>query len=307
MKYQFITAGDTAHTDADPLDDRVGDRSENRLRDRRIGEIIREAKNLSEDDIGRVLGLQRQFGVRFGEAAIALKLATQEDVLSALSQQFHYPYFGEQGLEFSNELCVARDPFSDEAEIFRDLRSQLLGLMSDQARHNALAITSANVGDGKSFFAANLAVSFSQLGGRTLLIDADMRTPRQHSIFDLHPEGGLSALLAGRSEGNMIQPVPGLPSLYVLPVGVVPPNPLELLQQSAFSVLLRELRSKFDYILVDSPAASHGADAKVIGIHCRLALAIGRQSRTSISAVRKLLDGFTRGNCTVAGVVMNEY
>lgn len=272
-----------------------------------IGEIIRGAKNLSDADLRKILELQAQQGLRFGEAAIQLGYASQEDVLWALSQQFQYQYSDRAAADLSEEVFVATKPFSDDAEIFRDLRSQLLPVMAEGGVRRALAITSANVGDGKSFFAANLAVSFSQIGGRTLLIDADMRTPRQHQIFNTRSTNGLSSILSGRIDPDVIQPIPEISSLYLMPVGIVPPNPLELLHRPAFGLLLRELTQKFDQIIVDTPAARHGADAKVIATNCGLALAVGRQARTSLGDLERMLEGFERGRCQVAGVVMNKH
>ena len=81
-----------------------------------------------------------------------------------------------------------------------------------------------------------MAVALSQLGGRTLLIDADLRSPRQHEIFKVNNHSGLSSILSGRSEGNVLRQVEEFPSLFVMPVGVVPPNPLELLQRPAFGL-----------------------------------------------------------------------
>ena len=89
------------------------------------------------------------------------------------------------------DLVAATDPFGEEAEAFRELRSQLLmGVLADGTARRALAVLSPDVGDGKTFFAANMAISFSQLGGRTLLVDADMRTPRQHLLFGVDSRPG---------------------------------------------------------------------------------------------------------------------
>ena len=111
-------------------------------------------------------------------------------------------------------------PFSDEAEVFRELRSQLLmGVLRPDQPRRALAVVSPNVGDGKTYLAANMAIAFSQLGGRTLLVDADMRTPRQQDCSASATGPGLSSVLSGRAEHERDPTVADLPSLYVLPVG----------------------------------------------------------------------------------------
>lgn len=276
--------------------------------DRSIGALLRESRKLTDEQVEQILIHQREHGIRFGEAAVALQLATDDDVVWALSQQFHYPYaLGER--PDNPELVVAANPFSDEAEAFRELRSQLLmGVMGGDDKHRALAVLSPNIGDGKTYLAANLAVAFSQLGGRTLLIDADMRTPRQHEVFGLGKlMAGLSGILSGRAEQNVITQVPELPSLYILPAGAVPPNPLELVQRPAFSLLINELLSKFDHVVVDTPANAHGADSRVIAIKCGTALVIGRRGRSRMDRMHALLASLGKSPVRLAGVALNEY
>jgi protein-tyrosine kinase len=275
---------------------------------RSIGDLIREMRHLDQGQIDKILQYQRQHHVPFGEAAIALKLASKDDVLWALAQQFHYPYAAQSDLSGLNEeLISAIDPFSDKAEIFRDVRSQLLmGVMSPEQPPRALAVLSPNVGDGKTFFAANLAIAFSQLGGRTLLIDADMRTPRQHELFGVAGRSGLSNILVGRADADVIHQVPKLPGLFVLPVGAMPPNPLELVQRPSFGLLMHEMCSKFDYVLVDTPAATHGADARVIAAKCGAALIIGRREVTRMDALQTLIQQVNKSLTRFAGVMINE-
>jgi chain length determinant protein tyrosine kinase EpsG len=285
------------------------DASTDGVNDRSIGDLIRQTRALSDDQVEQILAHQRKHGLRFGESAVALRLASNEDVLRALSQQFHYPYApGFDSGTGNGELVVAGSPFSDGAEVFRELRSQLManGMGTEVPRH-ALAVLSPNVGDGKTFVAANIAVAFSQLGSRTLLVDADMRTPRQHKLFDIGQATGLSGILSGRSEENLIHQIRDLPSLYLLPVGAVPPNPLELIQRPAFGLLIGELLRKFDYVVVDTPAAAHGADARVIAAKCGAALAIGRRGKTRMPAMDALVKGLLKGPTKFAGIVMNNF
>ena len=276
--------------------------------DRSIGDFIREARNLTAQQVEQILIYQRQHGIRFGEAAVAMNLASRDDVLWALSQQFHYPYPSNAGAHLNEELVAAIDPFSELAEAFRELRSQLLmGVLGADEPRRALAIVSPDVGDGKTFFAANMAITFSQLGGRTLLVDADMRTPRQHALFGVANNAGLSGILSGRSQGDVIHRVETLPSLYILPVGTVPPNPLELVQRPALGLLMRELLTKFDHIVVDTPAAVHGADARVLAAKCGAALIVGRRGTTRMKSVQALVSALMKSPAKLAGVMVNEY
>jgi chain length determinant protein tyrosine kinase EpsG len=288
--------------------DESSEREEAQVIGRSIGNLLREAQHLTDAQIDRVLAYQKEKGLRFGEAAVALDLVSNDDVVWALSQQFHYPY-APSGSIANAEVVVATSPFTDDAEVFRELRSQLLmGPLADEQPRRALAVLSPNVGDGKTFVAANLAAAFSQLDGRTLLIDADMRTPRLQDVFSLGPSlSGLSSILSGRADADVIRQVPGMPNLFVLPAGAVPPNPLELVQHPAFGMLIRELLGKFDHVVVDTPAMSHGADSRVIAARCGAALVVGRRGHSRMDAVSKLTDALSHGPAKLAGIILNDH
>lgn len=279
------------------------------VQDRSIGEILRQLRHLNDEQVGKVVALQRERDLKFGEAAVTLGFVSTEDVLWALSQQFHYPYAAETGQKLNPELVVANQPFSQRAEAFRAIRSQLMMRLfnGQDPMRRALAVVSPDSGDGKTYFAANIAVAFSQLGARTLLIDADMRNSRQHQVFDIDNGNGLSGILSGREAHNVIHNVRDLPSLFVMPVGTVPPNPLELVERPAFNLLMRELSTKFDHIVVDTPAAVHGSDAGVIAAKCGAAIVIARKDRTRAAMLQEFVGLLGQSPARLGGVVMNEY
>jgi protein-tyrosine kinase len=280
---------------------------------RSIGDIIRDTRNLSAEQVEQILKYQRGHGVKFGEAAIALGFASPDDVLHALAQQFNYSYGGAATEKTSPELAVLNQPFSQQAEAFRAIRAQILlrtqpGSVEGAPRiKKALAVVSPNTGDGKTYFCANLAVSLAQLGGRTLIVDADLRGPRLHGVFGVDAKSGLSGLLAGRRGDSVIRAVPGVANLFVLPVGISPPNPLELLQGPAFGLLLHELLTKFDHVVVDTPAAQYGADGVVAAARCGVALIVARKDQARLQALQELVQNLSAVNAQVAGVVMNEF
>jgi len=286
----------------EPLD---GYKLPTRTDERSMGSLIRRRKALSEEQLEDILVHQREHRLRFGDSAVALQLASPDDVLWALSQQFDYAYASEGECARSPELVVSNDPFGAQAEAFRELRAQLV--LDAGASHSALAVASPEAGEGKSFVAANLAITFSQLGGRTLLLDADLRAPRQAALFALAARGGLSDILAGRMSIDVIHQIPGLPSLYVLPAGTLPPNPQELLQRPGFGVLMAKLLDRFDHVLVDTPAWARAADARVVAAHCGRALVVGRRSHTRLARMNTLIASLARSNVHLAGVVMNEH
>lgn len=285
------------------------DSDEGTLVDRSIGDIIAETRNLSADQVEQILARQREHGERFGEAAIQLGFASTDDVLFALAQQFHYPYAPEEQRKLSPELVALNQPFSVQAEAFRAIRSQVMMRVFNEQRdaNRALAIVSPDSGDGKTFFAANLAVTLAQLGGRTLLVDADMRGPRQHEVFNLPNKSGLSGILSGRAQSQVVQQVPGVSSLFLLPVGITPPNPLELVERPAFGLLIRELISKFDHVVVDTPAAVYGSDSAVIASRCGAALVIARKDQGRVASLQDLVGTLADGTAKLAGVIVNEF
>lgn len=276
--------------------------------DQPIGDILRSTHNLSAEQVQSVLEYQKNNNVRFGEAAVALGVLKRDQVIWALSQQFDYPYPAQsEGQTVASELVAANAPFSEEAEFFRDIRSQLISSVFTGDIAHSIAVTSPSTGDGKSYFAANLAIVFAQLGARTLLVDADMRTPIQHKLFGVDNSCGISSILSGRAEPNVIRASSALPSLYILPVGVTPPNPLELLERPMFGLLMKELVAKFDYVIIDTPSLSHGADGLIASSRAGATIAIARSGSTSRPALEKLIARLESTPTKFAGVILNQH
>lgn len=273
---------------------------------RPIGEIIRAVRPLTDSDVAHILVVQRRMNVRFGEAAVALDLVSQADVLWALSQQFNYPYALDGQVPHKTALIAATDPYSPQAEAFRDLRSRILA--SDAAgERTPLAVVSPDAGDGRTYVAANLAVAFSQLGERTLLVDGNLRAPALHHLFGLRERPSLADLLNGRRPAKPFDRSADIPGLSVMQVGAPPPNPLELLQQPLFSVLLRELQREFDRVIVDTPPARLCADARVIAATCGQAVLVGRNGSTEARTMNLLVDRLRRTQAEIAGVVLTTH
>jgi protein-tyrosine kinase len=276
--------------------------------ERLIGEVLQDTANLTAEQIERILAYMDERSIRFGEAAVALGFVTSDDVMYALAQQFHYPYSPQARRHQNPELVALNQPFSSQSEAFRAIRSQLMmRVFGDGERRRALAVVSPDSGDGKTFFAANVAVTLAQLGGRTLVVDADLRKPRLHEVFGIESVAGLSSILAGRAEAQVIQQVMGVPSLFVLPVGIVPPNPLELVERPAFGILMRELMAKFDHVVVDTAAAVYGSDAQVVANRCGAALVVARRNESRVDSLQGLVRSLSEGSPQLAGVIINEF
>jgi receptor protein-tyrosine kinase len=275
-----------------------------------IGDILVATGRLSPQDASRILERQKQDNIQFGDAALALKILTREDIDFALSKQFDYAYLSEQDSSLSPELVAAYKPFSRVGENLRAVRSQLVlrWFGADTAR-KVLAVVSPNKREGRSFLAANLAIVFAQQGERTLLIDGDMRAAPgrgQHALFRLGRSAGLSGILAHRAGLKAVLPVPGLAGLAVLPAGAVPPNPQELLGRAAFSGLLRTVSQQYDVIIIDTPAASECADAEIIASRAGAALLVARRNKTLVPLTTQLGRRLQDSGVALVGSVLND-
>jgi protein-tyrosine kinase len=273
-----------------------------------IGTILVDSGRLSAENAERILRLQIEQDKRFGDVGIKLGLLTEEDIRFALSRQFDYLYLPQSDTSLNHDLVSAYEPFSPVVEKLRALRGQLmLRWFNADTRRNALAVVSPGENEGRSFIAANLAIVFSQLGERTLLIDADLRNPRQHKLFKLRQGGGLSGMLAGRSGTEAIARISQLPGLWALPAGAVPPNPQELIGRPVFAELLQTLIQDFDVVVVDTPAAGIHAEALTIAVGVSSALLLARKNQSSMQDVATLARSLEQTRTMLVGSVLNDY
>jgi len=278
---------------------------------RSIGDILVASGRLRPTDLQRILDSQAQNHTPFGETAISLQLLTRDDIDQALSQQFNYAYLSPTDTRLSPELVAAYQPFGVASENLRAVRSQLMlrWFNGDPAR-KVMAVVSAGAGEGRSFVAANLAIVFAQQGQRTLLIDADLRVKPergQHSLFKLVRSAGLSAVLADRASlEEVLQAVPSLSNLVLLPAGAVPPNPQELLGRASFGQHLHSASRQFDVILIDTPAGADYADAEVIAARAGAALIVTRKNTSLLTATAQLAQRLQAGGVVLIGSVLND-
>jgi len=270
-----------------------------------IGALFLDAGKISASDAERIIALQKKTGMRFGDAAKALKLVNDEDIQQALSQQFDFPFLAASEANISKELVAAQQPMSAQVEALRAVRGQLMLRWLNDA-HKTLALLSPGRSEGRSYMAANLAIVFSQLGERTLLIDADLRQPQQHVLFRLQNDYGLSNVLAGRTDLTAVTRIAGFRDLSVLPAGTVPPNPVELISRGLKNCL-HQLQSQFDVILIDTPSAEQGIDAQIITSLCSGSLLVARQHKTRLNDLQQLKEALQETGTQCLGVVLTDF
>lgn len=271
-----------------------------------IGKILERAGKLSANEVELVLRHQRERGGRFGEVALKLRLVSDADISYALSQQFRYPRLPLGKPQYASELIAAAQPASAEAEALRAIRAQL-NFRWFKDGQKQLAIAGINAGDGASTFIANLAISFSQLGKRTLIVDANLRQPTQHRIFNLKNQLGLSDIIAERTSIEEIARLEQFGNLAVLPAGTPPPNPTELISGSSFNQLLDTLAVRFDVIFCDAPAFMTAADAVSISSATGSVMFVARKNKTALSDVRGANQQLIGMNIQVVGSVLLDF
>ena len=277
--------------------------------DRRVGAILLEEGKLAAENIEQVMSLQQTSGLRFGEAAVRLGLITEDDVRGAVAKQYDLPHLVPGSESISREIVVAYEPFDPRAEELRGLRTQLqIRWDKAQVEHRTLAVVSPGCGEGRSYVAANLAVVFAQLGERTLLVDADLRSPRQHRIFNVSDRVGLAAVLSGRADRGAVAPVREFGRLSLLAAGAPPPNPQELISRpAALAGFLRELWHDFDVILLDTPPAKFYADALSVAHRAGSAVVIARKDHTRVADATGLVRELSDSGVRVVGTTLNVF
>jgi polysaccharide biosynthesis transport protein len=211
------------------------------------------------------------------------------------------------GQEKRIELVAEHLPKSQIAEAFRALRTSIL---LSQANHppQVILVTSALPREGKTTAAANLAVTLAQLGDRTVIVDADLRKPGVGRLLNLGggKHAGLSSYLAGVSSLDLVcVPHPTIPNLVAIPTGPLPPNPADLLSSYKLADGIAELRTKFKFIVIDSPPVMAATDAVILSVQTDGVLLVVRSGETPKEAFTRTRDLLNSVKCRILGVVLN--
>jgi receptor protein-tyrosine kinase len=295
--------------------------------------ILMERHQLSRDAAWRIRELMQRNGLSFTEAAMQLGLiqsdgTTEQAALEAVSQDANdskeegaglveaairraasgRQLVLRQGEEVTpgEHLKAALDPNNARNEKMRVLRTELLLLNESQRGANVVALISPDSGEGRSQLAAELAISFAQLGRRTLLIDADMRRPKQHVLFGSQNQFGLSLAISQNSR-PYLHPVHGLPGMYLCTAGAIPPNPLELLSDGRFGKLLTDWRATYEFVVIDTPPIGQFADALAVATVAGRVLVVSRPQHSLYKSTRDMMRRLGTTQAKVLGAVMNTF
>lgn len=203
-------------------------------------------------------------------------------------------------------LVLAHSPYHPRSEQIRMLRTELL-LRHDAAEGaNLTAVLSPCAGEGRSQLAAELAIAFAQLGRPTLLVDADLRHPQQHVLFNADNTRGLAHAMA-RNEVPRFQAVQGVPSLFLLTAGAPPANPLELLSDRCFESMVGDWRERFQFVVLDTPPVSRYADGLAVATIVGRVLSLSRARHTPYRDTRDMMRRLGATQSRILGAVINHF
>ncbi len=190
-----------------------------------------------------------------------------------------------------------------EGESFRMLQTNLQFMNADSSL-KVLVMSSAQSGEGKSTVTANLALALAELGKRVLLVDADMRKPTQHKIWRQSNQEGLSNVLSGQCDHkNVIKEVQS--NVFLLTAGVVPPNPVVLIDSHQMTSLVATWSSSYDIVLIDAPPVTIAADASLLGTQAGTLLFVIRPGVADKESVEYAQEILTQSKIKVLGMVLN--
>jgi protein-tyrosine kinase len=282
---------------------------------------------LTPDGAVRIDEAMRNLGLGFGDAAIELGIISREELAEAVEEARQPPkpdggivegaihklsfnrglpvkYVGM--VRAGPTLIMARDPDNSYSEQIRALRTELM-LLNSASSGNSIVVLSPCQGEGRTQLCAELAIAFSQLGQRTLLVDADLRRPRIHSLFDSEDYNlGLGQALASGSAPQLMG-VEKLAHLSVLIAGRSVPNPLELLTNGHFQRQLADWRKKYRMIIIDTPPITEFADGLAIASFAEQVVVVGRSDSTPHKNMKEMLRRLGGTQARIVGAVINSF
>ena len=208
----------------------------------------------------------------------------------------------------NNELIVANNPKSGVAEAIKTIRTNLLFSSVDEPVKSIL-MTSSLSSEGKSFISANLAVAFAQAGVKVLIVDCDLRRGRQHKIFNIDNEQRLSNLLLDDVDKNYKKYIKKTryENIYVLPMGIVPPNPSELLASAKNKQLVKLLKQKFDLVIYDGVPVGGLTDSIIMADLVDKIVIVSAYKITPVEFLANTNKALEKFKDKIAGVILNKF
>ena len=207
----------------------------------------------------------------------------------------------------NNELKVHKNPKSMITEAIKTVRTNLIFSSVDEELKSIL-VTSSVPGEGKSFISSNLAVAFAQTNMNVLIIDCDLRKGRLHKIFGVDNSKGLSNLLVEFDLDNISKYIKETKAknVHIIPTGLMPPNPLEMLSSKRFNKLLKALETEFDLVILDSPPVNIVSDAVVLSKNVSKSVVVSAAKKTTLKQLELTTKQIENASGVKPGVVLNN-
>jgi capsular exopolysaccharide synthesis family protein len=254
--------------------------------------------------IGLLTGALLGVGLAFFFEYLDNRIKSPEELTRHLGMPFLGMIPALFDLDASSPLINSSVP-PNFSECFRTLRTNVLFSTADEGLRS-LVVTSTGPGEGKTLVSTNLAVGLAQAGMRVLLIDADMRKPRVHMVFDKPRQPGLSNVLVGTAKFSETVHATQIPGLWMVPAGAYPPNPSELLSSKRFANLVASLGAHFDWAIIDTPPIMAVTDSSIVAhLTTGVVFVVGAEM-TSRFAAQRAVEQLGRGRAKFLGAVLNR-
>jgi capsular exopolysaccharide synthesis family protein len=264
-------------------------------------------KKLQVLGISVVLGLMIGFGAALLQDWMDQRLRSVDEISAALQ----LPILGVVPHIMGGKTAMARgmevhvEPMSEVSEAYRTIRTAVyFGVPEGQ--DNTVLVTSPAPGDGKTTMASNLAIAMAQAGHSVLLVDCDFRRPRQHRIFGLKDDVGLSSVLAGDHKIEDAVQATAVPNLAMLPCGPIPSNPSEILNSQVFADTIDELKGKYDHVVIDSPPVNPVTDARILAASADVTIIVVRADKSTRKLAENAKESLLGVGANLLGVVVND-
>ena len=191
-------------------------------------------------------------------------------------------------------------------EAYKALRTNVVFSLTDEKPSHVIMVTSSFPSEGKTTTASNLALSLSETGKHTLIVDCDLRKPKLGRLFNIKSDAGLTAALFDTDHvaSHIFQMQDS--TLYVMPAGHIPPNPSELLSSPRMEDLIRKLRSSFDFIILDTPPVNVVTDAIALSPLTDGTIFVARSGQTDKNAAQRAVEQLGVSNTKILGVVLTD-
>jgi capsular exopolysaccharide synthesis family protein len=296
--------------------------------EKEISDALIDNCRLPAETVTSIEEAKRAMKLTFAEAAVHLGFVTVNEAQQAMAWVHDTHTKGNAGLieaavrrmkgnqsvvlrpaelvKPSANLILAHDMDNARSEQLRALRTQLLLLSTHEKQGTIIALLSPGSREGRSQLSAELAISFSQLGRRTLLVDGDLRSPQQHVLFNADNKWGLAQAMAF-DELPRVYGVEGSPNLSLLTSGASVPNPLELLSGGGFEKLMAKWRQAYEFVIVDTPPISEYADGLAIATIARRVLVLSRGQATHQQEMKEMLKRLATTQSQVLGAVISNF